>query len=205
MRRRKMPDWMMDYVGAIGEDSYRDYRNLSEKYHNEIANYHENIYPQQNNHYREYNKMKGKDLGNLDPNDELERIDTRYKEEALDLACDKYGYQKPNPNVAKQDEKLTKLQENSPVFSKYIKESDKNISTDDYIAKAAHKDYFKKNPEAEKNFTSQKEFFKDIEEQEIQDYETPIPSNRNKEEVTPREPEKVEQPRSDIEPSLDDD
>lgn len=168
MGKSKMPDWMMDYVGAIGENSYRDYRNLSDKYYNEISDYNGRIYPQQNNHYREYNKAMGKDVGNLDPTEELERIDTRYRDKALDLACDKYGYKKPDPNVAKQEEKLTKLQENSRVFSYYIKESDKNLSNDDYIAKAAHKEYFQRNPEAEKNFTSQKELFKEIEEQEIQ-------------------------------------
>lgn len=162
MRSRKMPDWMMDYVGAIGEESYGDYRDMSARYYNKIADYHQNKYPERNSQYTR---------GNYDPRKDLEQIDNDFKKEALDLACDKYGYQKPDPNVAKQDEKLTKLQENSPVFSKYIKESDKNISTDDYITKAAHKDYFKKNPDAERNFTSQKEFFKDIEEQEIQSYQ----------------------------------
>ncbi|OJV55771.1 MAG: hypothetical protein BGO31_16890 [Bacteroidetes bacterium 43-16] len=197
MGRRKMPDWMMDYVGAIGEDSYRDYRNLSANYYSEIADYHQNIYPERNSRHMRLNR----DRGAYDPTKDLTNIDTKYKEKALDLACDKYGYKKPDPNVAKQEEQLTKLQENSPVFSKYIKESDKSLSTDDYIDKAAHKDYFKRNPEAEKNFKSQKELFRDIEEQEIQSYD-----NNKKDDITPKEPINDPHPKVDppIEPRLDD-
>lgn len=157
---------MMDYVASIGDDCYREYQVLAGQYRADIDNYIEKIYPEQNANYKAFNKSEGKDLGDLDPRSALYGIDEKYKKEALNLAC-KHGYERPSPDVLEHHKKMTELQENSPVFSRFITK-DKIMSNEDIYAKEAHKQYFAKHPEAEKNHATIKEAYRRVEWEEKQ-------------------------------------
>lgn len=171
MAIRKMPDWMMDYVASIGLDSFKDYRDLSSRYHSEVKHYLEVIYPTQAGNAdmgkpepKPDNWGAGIDNNNVPPNalPALHLIDERYKREALGIAC-KYGYEKPSPTVGKDNERLTQLQEVSPEFSQRIKEYIRDLSNEDMIAYQAHKDYLTKRPDVAKNHKTKKEEFRELE------------------------------------------
>lgn len=166
MEVKKMPDFMMDYVASIGDGCYSEYQGLAGHYRADIDNYIDKVYPEQNANYKAYNKLKGKDLGDLDPRSALYGIDEKYKKEALNIAC-KYGYERPSPDVLEHQKKMTELQEKSPVFSRFINK-DEIMSDADIFAKEAHRQYFAKHPEAEKNHADMKEAYRRVEWEEKQ-------------------------------------
>lgn len=169
MEVKKIPDFMMDYVASIGHESetvFCEYQKLAGQYRLELDDYIDRIYPVQNENYKAFNALNKKDMGDLDPSSGFYGIKEKYKRESLNIAC-KYGYERPNDDIIEAYEKMTSMQEKSPVFSKFI-EKDKILSNEDIIAKEAHRKYFLKNPEAEKNHQEMKADFRRVEWEEKQ-------------------------------------
>lgn len=176
MEVKKMPDFMMDYVASI--DCYREYQGLAGQYRADIDNYIEKIYPVQNFNYVEFNKLHGKDLGDLDPRSALYAINETYKRKSLEIAC-KHGYERPSSDVLEHHRKMTELQEKSPVFSRFISKED-IMSSEDIFAKEAHRQYFAKHPEVEKRHAELKESYRRVEWEEKQDDPFAIPYKPDK-------------------------
>ena len=171
MRTKEMPDWMMHYVAATDNlMCYEEFRNLSSDYYNEISDYHQNIYPQQNMHYWSGNKAWGRGHKDLDPASRLHSIDEKYKEKSLEIAC-KYGYEKPLDIKTINDQDLTDKQEKSPTFGRFIRDDDKlpfDASRQDEIAKEAHKIFFDNHPEAKLNLNDNIEKYRMTEKFDIE-------------------------------------
>lgn len=181
MEVKKMPDFMMDYLGSIGHESinvYSEYKTLAGQYCIALDDYINRIYPVQNENYKAFNALNKKDLGDLDPSSGFYGIKEKYKRESLSIAC-KYGYERPNDDIIKAHEKMTEMQEKNPIFSKFI-DQDKILSNEDIIAKEAHRKYFLKNPEAKKNHQAIKEGFRRLEWEEKQPDPFAIPYKPDK-------------------------
>ncbi len=163
MKKEAMPDWMMRYVANIGtNESYDDFRNLSDEYHSNRISQISVDSPAPNFTPDPFKKVTNTQRIDIAPNDWRNfETNEEYKKEALKLA-EKHGYEKPAKNEIFNEKSGNILSDFRQNFNDL-----NGLSPQDLIAERAHNNFEKKNPDKAANYKDNFEKFKERELKEI--------------------------------------
>lgn len=136
MAAKPIPEYMKRFMENIGHECFTDYQNLSRQYHDTVQVYHELKAPHRI-------QVGGRLSPQRDLQADLYRLENDFKGRALELACEKYGYN--DPGYRDFDSGLTDRQE-AGEYNNVVKE-DFGLSQEDMRARKAHNSYEAKHPE----------------------------------------------------------